>query len=280
MSSALRVIFAGLVLTFMGTRAATAAPTTRPAFSVRVAVLPLQVLGNRQYEWLGAAIQQGIASGIQRGPSVQPLVVAVVSPIDAPNARATAQELDAGYVVFGSVQVIDDSMRVDGQVLATRSGIVIGSFRARGAIKDAFKVEDQISDRLNRLLMPPRSIAAQAADADELIVWKSPAAAPVESRYFDGDLARELKIGNRFADAYDRYNYHSVDNDPSAAAGFACPGFGSGFGGFGCGYPGFGYGGPGIYGSLGLTAGPWGGVGPLGGFSGYPGPIAAPLSGW
>jgi len=203
--------------------------------AVKVAVLPFDVLGEAGHEWVGRAMQEALATGVQNTRGVSAILVPAVSPTDTNFALNAARSAGADLVIFGTIQFVDDQMRVNGRVLAVASGQNMGALTSDSSLRDLFTVEDSLAHRAGLLISPPPAPTASTT-ARAQIQLVGPSLSAGQSRYFDGDLSGVTTTPDRFRNEYDRYYYHPISSDPSAGW---------------CGYFGFG----------GLGGGGWGGVG-------------------
>ena len=240
-----------LVSLMAAARAWADAATTRPT----VAVAPFQVLGPDGHDWLGRAVQEGVATSLQRSSGFSGLIVAGLAPADARAAIDMTKSAAADVVVFGAVQIQDDQIRVTGQLISIRTGRPLGAFIADGNQRDLFNIEDRLADRCRAILTANTntkpSRASGPAPTLELV---GPTITSTTSRYFDGNVMSQITPPARFQDDYYRYFNQSADT-----SGFGCvftaPGYSWCFGGAGA------YGG--------------GGGGPHMVY-----PVATPISGW
>jgi TolB-like protein len=223
---------------------------------IQVAVAPFQVLAPAGSEWLGRAMQEGLATGIQKSSALSGIIIAGFPPADSTAAISLAKSSGANYVIFGSIQLQNDQMRVTGQILSTTTGQPIASLKSDGSQRDLFNIEDLLADRCQRLLLPvqPKSKSASNVPAPTLDLV-GPTIASGASRYFDGNLLSQISPpADRYRDQYNSYYYQSADT--------SCIGYY--YGCFSCAFPWF---------------GACGGCGPcFGGHLVYP--VAAPISGW
>lgn len=201
------------------------------AADVKVAVLPFDVLGEAGHEWVGRALQESIGSGVQNVRGITAVLVPAVSPTDVNSALAAARTAGADFVVYGSIQFVDDQMRVSGHITAVASGQNIGSLASDSKLRDLFEVEDSLTRRAGLLIAPPPAQPQSAAPRPE-IQLVGPSLPTRQSRYFDGDLSSITAAPDRFRNEYDRYYYHPTETDP--AWGFV-GGCSFGYGGGGCG---------------------------------------------
>jgi TolB-like protein len=212
-----------VLLPFLTTEARADWGTTRP--SMKVAVVPFTVHGDAGREWLGRAMQEGLATGMRQ---VSGVIVAGLAPADAAGAIYMSKSTNADAVIFGNIQVISGQIRISGQIIATDTGESLGTLRSDGSERDLFNLEDVLSSRVERILMPSPAnhAAAGPAVALELV---GPTVGPTTSRYFDGNLMGQINPPDRYRDQYDKYYYYSGD---TSAFGYWC---GRPWGAWGCG---------------------------------------------
>ncbi|MGD0461677.1 MAG: hypothetical protein ABSB74_04230 [Tepidisphaeraceae bacterium] len=181
---------------------------TRPA--VKVAILPFDVIGEAGHEWIGHALQEGLASGLQKGSGISAVIVAGIVPADANAAIAQGKSVDADVVIFGSVQMVENTLRVGGRIVSVRTGETIGGLQNDGDLRGLFEIEDLLSERTWRILAPANRPQTPRATGSAAIEIVGPTVASVGPRYFDGDLSLVISRPQRFGDDYDRYYYHSA----------------------------------------------------------------------
>jgi TolB-like protein len=198
------------------------------AGEVKVAVLPFDVLGEAGHEWVGRAMQDALASGVQNVRGISAVAVPAVSPIDASAALTAARSAGADFVIYGTIQFVDDQMRVSGHVAAVASGQIIGSLVSDSNLRDLFVMEDSLARRAGLLISPPPAQPAPATSPRPEIQLVGPPLSTRQSRYFDGDLSSVTAVPERFRNEYDRYYYHPLESDPAL-------GWGGYFGGGGAG---------------------------------------------
>ena len=202
--------------------------TTRP--SLTVAVLPFDVQGESGREWLGKAMQEGLATGLQSGSNISGIIVAGLPPADAAAAIDMAKSTGADAVIFGSIQIIDDQIRVTGQIISIATSQPLGTLRSDGAKQELFNIEDLLSSRVQRILAPAKARASSSAPPAQLTLV-GPTIGPGPSRYFDGDVKSQITPAPRFRDEYDRYYYQSADTSSATCCfGYSWCGWGGGFG--------------------------------------------------
>jgi TolB-like protein len=220
-----RIIFAmSVMLSFVGVEAQADWDTTRP--SMKVAVVPFNVHGDTGQTWLGSAMQEGLATGMRQ---VSGVIVAGVAPADAAGATNLAKYAGADAVIFGSIQLVGEQIRVTGQIISIDTGESLGTLKSDGSLRNLFDIEDVLAARVERILMPPPASRATAGPAATLQVV-GPTMGPGASRYFDGNLMAQITPPDRYRDEYDKYYYQSGNSC------FYGGGYGGCWGGWGCGW--------------------------------------------
>jgi TolB-like protein len=152
--------------------AAPAQPPQAPeATYSSVLVLPFTPIASGS-EWMGKGIQEDLATELVRQSRL-----AVVTPADAPaaaDADAAAKlgrDRGASLVAFGSFQILDDDVRINGQVIESGTGKAVAGLKVTGPRRDLFHMEDSLASQAVAAL-PPTAIrvgfgqyAASASDA-------------------------------------------------------------------------------------------------------------------
>jgi TolB-like protein len=151
-----------LVLTCRGSAWAQATEAAMPAageaVKPRVLVMPLAEVSDGQTArpWLAPAMHQSMLAEIARLGFVEPmrppagLGDVALSTDEA--VREIGRQVGAEFVVHGGFQTIDSDLRVTGQVLDVASGDVLGGFKATGAIRDLFGIEDIVAAQIAQVL--------------------------------------------------------------------------------------------------------------------------------
>src|ERR1700722_11990087 len=124
---------------------------TRPSGTC-IVVMPFEAVGEPGHEWVGRAMQEGLANGITRQHDLQAVIVPAVGTIDTQSAMNAGRIANADYVILGSVQFNEDQMRVGGQVISIHTGRSVGTLSSDGGLHDLFSMEDALSDRTVRLV--------------------------------------------------------------------------------------------------------------------------------
>jgi TolB-like protein len=219
---------------------------------VRVAVLPFDVVGDTGHEWIGHALQEGLATGLEKGSQISAVIVPGIVPADEAAAIATAKKLDADVVIIGSVQVVEQTIRARGRMISVWTGETLGVLQNDSSVRGLFETEDLLADRAVRILTATKRVEPKKT-APATIDVVGPTVASAGPRYFDGDIQSVIAKPARFGDDYDRYYYHSYPTS-------------------GCSYS------SGYYGYCGSWGGCFGAAGCAG--NGVLFPIAAPTRGW
>ena len=163
---------------------ALAAPHTIEAPS-HMMVLPFRPIGDvGTYRWIGDGVEQSlIVRASQPGSTIltaPPQTVNLNAPLDP---IATAKAAGASSVVTGSYQILNTDVKFDGQILDVGSGQVIGSMSATGPVRDLFKLEDDLSQQLDRVLpkAPMTDGQVEPAPVAGMIDTYQPVYAPVSA---------------------------------------------------------------------------------------------------
>jgi len=202
----IRTVFATcVVLSLLASAARADWDTTRP--SMKVAIVPFVVHGDAGRDWLGNAMQEGLATGLHQ---VSGVIVAGIAPADAAGAIAMTKYSGADAVVFGSIQVVDQQIRVSGQIVSTITGESLGAIRSDGSQRDLFDIENILAARVERVLRPPTNPGATGGKPATLQIV-GPAVAPGPSRYFDGNVMAQITPPDRYRDEYNKYYYQTAD---------------------------------------------------------------------
>ena len=237
-----KIIVAMCAMALVGLASAARADssTTRPTLTV--AVVPFDVRGESGREWLGRAVQEGLATDLQTVSGISGVIVAGIAPADSAGAMAMAKSAGTGAgtgaradaVVFGGIQMVDGQIRIGGQILSMSTGKSLGVLRSDGSERDLFNLEDVLAARAQRILMPARPADRTVrANPSPQIELAGPTIGRGGSRYFDGNLLSQITPPARFVDDYDRYYYYTADTACCATycggSGYFC-GFGFGNG--------------------------------------------------
>jgi TolB-like protein len=168
-----------LVCPFAGADTAAARPS--------VAVMPFDVLGDASRAWIGKAIQEGLAGNFQQA-----------------GMQTSDNATGADFVITGSVQVVNDQMRISGKITNAAGDKLVGRFHSDGSVRDLFDIEDALASKVNRMIKPAGTSSAPAAAIQPV----GPTLPSTTSHYFDGNIAATLAVPEQFQDQYNLANYH------------------------------------------------------------------------
>ena len=163
------------LICIVGVLAAAASALGQEAAEARgpgVLVLPfVQLAEQKELAWIGEAVQRSLNNELARQSQYR-----VVSPATQPAqredlevAKSAAQKAGAQKVVFGSFQIINEELRITGQVYDLDAGGYVGSLKATGALRDLFALQDELGEQLLKLLKVP---------AAEAVAFPPPVRAP------------------------------------------------------------------------------------------------------
>jgi TolB-like protein len=244
------------VAVIVGGSGAFAAPTTAPSAPgrsagaagradedprPRVLVLPFEELSDgagATREWLGKALQRSLVAELTRSG----LVAVMTPPADAPPAKDAAaaaklaRDVHAPLAILASYQVVDQNLRVTGQMIESINGEHIAAIKADGSLRDLFAIEDAIGNQVRRdlqVIMQPEGATRPAesrpgAPGDPFQVQPN---GPVQQRpptgaYDGSDLQRSLG-GNRWAPPEPTWE---ADRRNSVRYGYPTPPYYPGYG--------------------------------------------------
>lgn len=127
---------------------------------------------NQAHQWIGQAIQQNLVLELGRD-RVQ--AMAVENPA----------QVAAAYVVVGSYQVVEEGLRITGQVRHGETGKVVGGLKATGTMRDLFALEDEIAEQTKRILSRERfkKNGAQTTQGASIAITRLEPSGPVTMGY-------------------------------------------------------------------------------------------------
>jgi TolB-like protein len=158
---------AAITIMLAGASRAFAAPTTAPSAPggakplpqdvqdprPRVLVMPFDELSDTpKRDWVGKAMQQSLVAELTRTGTVS----VITPPADAPEVKDAkalaklARDLQAPLVITGTYQLLDQDLRVTGQMLESINGEPVAGIKADGNLRDLFSIEDQIGSQVRR----------------------------------------------------------------------------------------------------------------------------------
>jgi TolB-like protein len=136
---------------------ASAAPTTFPSNPPTVMIFPFKQMGDpTAHPWIGGGINENLLSEASRDPAVITRVAEKpMANSDSNDALRFARDKGASVAVFGSYEVANDQLRVNGQIVDVNSEHHIGDLKASGQIRDLFNIEDSLAAQLKSALPQP-----------------------------------------------------------------------------------------------------------------------------
>jgi TolB-like protein len=214
------VLLLGISPTLVMAAPATTAPSVpRPAGAQanedarpRVLVMPFDELSDApKREWIGQAMQRALVAELTRSG----LVAVMTPPTDAPAAKDVAavasvgRDMHAPLAIVASYQVVDQNLRVTGQMIETVNGEHIAAIKADGSLRDLFAIEDMIGNQVRRdlqvILRPPTAMSSSPSKSpgsgDPFQVQPTgPVQQPAPTGAYDGsDLQRSLAGDDQWA---------------------------------------------------------------------------------
>lgn len=211
MTRALSVVALLGALLLLATPSRADEPATQPAPGAsKVAVLPFDGIGDVNHQdWIGKAIQSSVVTELSRSKNLQPTAIDASGPFDGAKALAAAQGASASVVVYGNFQVIDNQLRITGQILKADSGEVLGGLKASGGVRDLFNLEDTISAQALKTLAPALADAGTPAAPGGIDMMPPVQAAPASPYVSPPDTATAMNNNPDYSGASIRYNYGS-----------------------------------------------------------------------
>jgi TolB-like protein len=134
---------------------------------LRLLVLPLRMLrDDADAAFLSYGLAEAISGSLASLRDVvvrSPALAGKVSEDFEP--RQLAAQADVDVIVSGSLSRMGDQLRANMQLIDTASGTVVGSSSVRGAMKEIFKFEDDLTQAVVALLTPLRAGASSDSGA-------------------------------------------------------------------------------------------------------------------
>ncbi len=156
-------LLTSLVVTFLAlaSSASGEAPKTTPATapSPTVLIIPFQQITTADstgHSWVAQALQEDMIATVAQFAVAQPKTSAKPLPnADLHAAVEAGRENNASAVIFGSYQVLNDQIRVDGTIANVSNSQILGSLQATGTTQDLFKMEDALAAQIRGTLQRP-----------------------------------------------------------------------------------------------------------------------------
>jgi TolB-like protein len=192
----------------------TAPPTTQPSKS-KVLLLPFTPLDAADRpDGIGRGVQQNLAADVSHMRALEPVTIDAQPPAggyDTASAMKAAKDAGAQYVVYGTYQHADSSVRISGVVVDVQAGQTMGGLKATGDLRDVFDLQDAISSQARRVLRG--SAAGGEAGAAPVASRDYGNDGPLTSPYsrqmeqLDSDAARSLDNIRMSTDYVDPWGY-------------------------------------------------------------------------
>lgn len=199
--------------------AATATPAAAPS---NVLILAFDQIGGTasNYDWIGRAVQQNLQTELGRLKALQLATTSQAGSQPAADVKAAVEagkSVGASAVIFGSFQIMEPDLRINGQVVDVATGRTLGTLKSTGTVRDLFAMEDTVATQAQRILVPPKY---QPADL--------PLAVPATTPPPQQPIASTTPVPtttNSYVNDYNRYTYY-----PNSAYGYGYYGYGGGWG--------------------------------------------------
>jgi len=131
--------------------------TGSPATYSSVLVLPFAPAASAS-DWIGKGIQEDLATELVRQSRLEVLTPPDVQAVsDAATAFRIGRDRGASLVAFGTYQILDPDVRINGQLIDVSSGQAIAALKATGPRRDLFHMQDLLAAQAVASL-PPASI--------------------------------------------------------------------------------------------------------------------------
>jgi TolB-like protein len=257
----MKTTFAALALALLVPTAAVAQdaapatqPTTQPAsvdaapavqLESKVLIVPFTTVEATDPDWIGRAVQQSLLADLSRGNGGTPMqAVGDATPLTSvEQAIEAGKKANARYVIFGSYQRIEPTLRITGQIVDVSTGKVVAGLKSTGSSRDLFEMQDTLAFQAKWGLGTERLAEKAKANppAERPTIQPQGPVALAGDRYAESELSRAVADGRSLIERNDAAGRSYRDNyyDDASLGGFYPAG--SYYGGY---YPGFyGYGG-------------------------------------
>ncbi len=133
---------------------ALAEPATQPASAGQgVLVLPFAPLGDAP-AWIGQAVQQNLLTEVTRRGRNVAISTTQPAAADLQAARQAALASGASIVVYGTFQLVEPEIRLNGVAYDVNNERAIAALKATGSLRDLFNLQDILSGQLGRAIAP------------------------------------------------------------------------------------------------------------------------------
>jgi TolB-like protein len=194
-----------------------AAPATQPpaAAKAKVLLLPFTPLDAADRDGIGRGVQQTLAADVSHMRVLEPVTMDAPPPAagyDTASVVKAAKDVGAQYVVYGTYQHADASVRISGVVVDVQAGQTVGGLKATGDLRDVFDLQDAISSQARRLLRgstPGGDATTGPAVASRDYGNDGPLTSPYsrQMEQLDADAARSLDNIRMSTDYVDPWGY-------------------------------------------------------------------------
>jgi TolB-like protein/DNA-binding winged helix-turn-helix (wHTH) protein/Tfp pilus assembly protein PilF len=191
--------------------------------SIRVAVLPFENLtGNAAQDYLSDGLTEEMISQLGRA-SPQPLeVIARTSVMRYKHTEKRIEnigrELDAGYILEGSVRRQADRVRISAQLIRTAGEARVWTHQYDRELSDLFTLETEIAREISDEIL--RALGNRTPASRSSLVSSAPRQSAAYDLYLKGLYFLNKREAADFWRAID-YFQQAIDQDPSYAAAFA-----------------------------------------------------------
>ncbi|MBN1383606.1 MAG: tetratricopeptide repeat protein [Elusimicrobia bacterium] len=208
-----KIILAVLILFF-----------TCPVFCKNIAVIPFQnITGDKEKNWVGAGFSETLTTKIVKVKEITVLEREQLSKIleeikfqysgavDEETAVEKGKMYGADVLVFGSFQIVDDTLRVTARFVDVETRKVIDTAEANGKISDIFKLQDEIAfslmDSLKIVLAEKEKEEIKVNPTEDLTAyqWFSKGYEALTLKLYDKAIeyyTKAIKINPKYAEAY------------------------------------------------------------------------------
>lgn len=232
--------FAALALSLLiptATFAQDAAPATQPTaqpagaasasqLESKVLIVPFTPVEASDPDWIGRAVQQSLVADLSRnngGTAIQ--AVGDPNPLGSiEQAVEAGKKANARYVIFGSYQRIEPTLRITGQIVDVSTGKVVAGLKSTGSSRDLFEMQDTLAFQakwgLGTERLAEKAKANPPAEKPE-IKPLGPVAASGD-RYADSELSRAVADGRSLIQRNDAAgkSYRDTYYDDNSLGGY------------------------------------------------------------
>jgi TolB-like protein len=131
-----------------------------PDQKATVLFIPFQQVGPASaHSWVSQALQEALLGEVaQQAGSPAKTLDHTLANSDAASAISAGQDANVQIVIYGSYQVVDDQIRVNGQAVQVADKKVVATLKATGDLRDLFKIEDLLTYQIKAAFPQPSGI--------------------------------------------------------------------------------------------------------------------------